>query len=74
MTCADISEELQTVRVQRVTRKARSRLSRDCRRLAYMPNRGYVCSKADRFAQSTFDRSEYDFSSGEPTGDREHTS
>ena len=35
--------------------------------------RGYVCSKADRFAQSTFDRSEYDFSSGEPTGDREHT-
>jgi hypothetical protein len=38
MTCTDISEELQTVRVQSVTRKVRSRLSRGCRRLAYMPN------------------------------------
>jgi hypothetical protein len=38
MTCTDISEELQTVRVQGVTREVRSRLSRDCRRLAYVPN------------------------------------
>jgi hypothetical protein len=37
MTCTDISEELQTVLVHRVTRKVRSRLSRNCRRLAYMP-------------------------------------
>jgi hypothetical protein len=35
MTCTDILEELH---LQRVTRKVRSRLPRDCRRLAYIPN------------------------------------
>jgi hypothetical protein len=38
MTCTDILEELRTVYLQRVTRKVRPRLPRDCRRLAYIPN------------------------------------
>jgi ferredoxin-NADP reductase len=34
---------------------------------------GTVLSLDDRFAQPRFERSDYDFSSGEPLGDREYT-
>jgi hypothetical protein len=34
---------------------------------------GTVLSHDDRLAQPIFERNDYDFSSGEPTGDREHT-
>ena len=73
MTCTDILEELRTDYLQRVTRKVRSRLPRDCRRLAYIRNMVTCVLQLIDLHNQTFQRSEYDFSSGEPTGDREHT-